>query len=308
MVASATSVRDPDFVIAPSGRRFFGQTWPHDTRRASRRRSRAPAAPALRIATGGRGRARLHDHRLRERLRESSSCATRPSMFAAELLWDGRPESSTCAGFEGPRLCSPGRTRAICASAARIVAVVAAARSPPALAPLLMNLASPSSVTAGRRRVHRQRPAAHGGPRPADPAGARHRLRPDAGRAGPVVAPRLPPVEPAFFLLARVLADALVRGRCWPDLSRGCEPPPPTARLDVGRVLDPVRAALSVAPPASSAWRPGSSSPAPTVQLARPVHLAPHAERATMTIADAIAVFARGSSSSRCSATGSPGC
>ena len=97
------------------------------------------------------------------------------------------------------------------------------------------------------RGVHRQRPAEDRGAGPPHPAGARDRLRADAGGAGPVLAPRLPAVD-AGVLPARPRA----RRRARPALGLA------RSRRGGGRgldraVLDPVRAAVRVAAPAARA-------------------------------------------------------
>ena len=92
-----------------------------------------------------------------------------------------------------------------------------------------------------RGRLHRQRPASDGRPGSSPSAGPGDRLRPDAGGAGPLMAPGLSPMESRFLPPATshrrraraALALARHGGR------RGCLPDRP--------ILDPVRAALPVA-------------------------------------------------------------
>ena len=144
-----------------------------------------------------------------------------------------------------------GRTRAICTSRPGWSRSVAAA-IPPALGSrwsmngvtILATAGVAAFIASGRLRT--------AVPDRTPPARAGDRLRPDAGGAGPVMAPRLPPVDawpsscsPACSPTSRARAGS------GPIASRS-----PIASL-TGPVLDPVRAAVRVATPATrarSAW------------------------------------------------------
>ena len=125
---------------------------------------------------------------------------------------------------------------------ARMVAIVAAA-IPPALAPLLMNAVT-ILVTAGVAAFIASDRLRTARPGPAAAARPGHRVRADAGRAGSVVAPRLPPMEPGLLP-----ADPGARRRAGTALGLAR----PGGRRHRGpdrAVLDPLRAALPVAPTA----------------------------------------------------------
>ena len=262
-VAGATSAPGPDFRHRPKGRDSRADL-ADDTRRDR------DVIVWWRLPRGARhrrpGRARLHDHRVRDRLRDPRPALPDRAVRGRAPV-GGRPDLLP-ARVRGPGLAGaaipglPARRGADGRGRRRVdPAGPGAAAHEPGHHPRDRR----------RRRVHRQRPAAHGGPGPAAPAGAGHRLRPDAGRAGPVVAPRLPPVEPRLLPAGagpgRRPRSALGLARSSRRRHRRADRP----------VLDPVRAAVPVAPTAA---RRGDLD---RRRLRRrpaggPVHLASHAD------------------------------
>ena len=262
MVAGATSGSEGDFRPRPRPPRSRADL-AHGYRRDRHRSVECGLSQGARHER--RRAARLHDRRVRDRRRDPRPPL--PDGPARRRAAVGGRSDLLPARLRGTRLVGPA------------VPGLPACRGTDGRGRGRQRPAGPGTAVDERRHdrgdgrgrgVHRQRSAPNGRPGPPASPGPRDRLRPDARGAGPVVAPRLSPVEP------RVLPAGPRPGRSTrPTLGLARSSGRGDRRADRA-VLDPLRAALPLAAAAARGRQldrrrpvPSSSSPSCSSPVAR---------------------------------------